>query len=151
MLTPFLHMPYHMSYMCMCAAWPLDVRSRQEALPACTQTGANLHSPSLLQATDLHRTIREVCSVASEVEADADRLPKDWLFHVRHAVLCRAVLCYAVLCRANCPCAVSCSSAALQSNAVREGGEAKERECQSSGKACDQPHSVAQLQAVWRP
>ncbi|GAB4820296.1 hypothetical protein N2152v2_007342 [Parachlorella kessleri] len=31
----------------------------------------------------LHRLIREVCTIASDVEAEADRLPKTWLFHYR--------------------------------------------------------------------
>ena len=31
----------------------------------------------------LHRLIREVCTIASDVEADADKLPKAWLFHYR--------------------------------------------------------------------
>lgn len=33
----------------------------------------------------LHAAIRDVCQLASEVEADADRFPEDWLFHYRWA------------------------------------------------------------------
>ena len=35
------------------------------------------------QAAALHAAIRDVCRLASEVEADAERFPQDWLFHYR--------------------------------------------------------------------
>ncbi|PRW20199.1 formamidopyrimidine-DNA glycosylase isoform X2 [Chlorella sorokiniana] len=35
------------------------------------------------QVAALHAAIRDVCRLASEVEADADRFPLDWLFHYR--------------------------------------------------------------------
>lgn len=37
------------------------------------------------QVAALHAAIRDVCHLASEVEADADRFPEDWLFHYRWA------------------------------------------------------------------
>ncbi|KAI7839952.1 hypothetical protein COHA_006346 [Chlorella ohadii] len=35
------------------------------------------------QVAALHAAIRDVCRLASDVEADADRFPADWLFHYR--------------------------------------------------------------------
>lgn len=35
------------------------------------------------QVAALHAAIRDVCALACAVEADSDRFPQDWLFHVR--------------------------------------------------------------------
>lgn len=36
-----------------------------------------------LQAETLHGHIVGVCSLASEVDADSERFPENWMFHVR--------------------------------------------------------------------
>lgn len=63
-------------------------RDTSRALPAALKLPLFLLLSSCVQVRQLHAQIANVCQVASEVEADADRLPQDWLFHVRCAIVC---------------------------------------------------------------
>lgn len=66
--------------------WHALLRSAAGRQPAseCCPSINTLHPVVVsCQAAALHAAIRDVCWLASEVEADAERFPQDWLFHYR--------------------------------------------------------------------